>query len=91
MAEKGPTETELANAKSYLVGSFALRFDTNSKIANQLLWIQMEGLGVGYVETRNAQIAAVTMADVKRVARRLFEADPIVTIVGKPKGLAGKG
>ncbi|MGE3066432.1 MAG: M16 family metallopeptidase [Hyphomicrobiaceae bacterium] len=91
MAEKGPTETELANAKSYLVGSFALRFDTNGKIANQLLWILMEGLGVQYVETRNAQIEAVTMADVKRVARRLFEGDPIVTIVGKPKGLTDKG
>ena len=47
IAAEGPTETELANAKSYLTGSFALRFDSNAKIANQLLWILQEDLGLG--------------------------------------------
>lgn len=92
MAVEGPTEEEMANAKSYLTGSFALRFDSNAKIANQLLWIWQEELGRDYVDKRNAEIEAVTMADLKRVAKRLFEGqDLIVTIVGKPKGLAPKG
>ena len=43
IAAEGPTETELADAKSYLTGSFALRFDTNAKIANQLLWVLAGG------------------------------------------------
>jgi zinc protease len=92
MADEGPTPTELANAKSYLTGSFALRFDTNSKIANQLLWMLQEDMGIDYVEKRNALVEAVTLDDVKRVAKRLLKVDDlIVTVVGKPKGLATKG
>jgi zinc protease len=88
-AAEGPTEKELADAKSYLTGSFALRFDSNAKIANQLLWIQQEELGLDYVDRRNGEIDAVTLADVKRVAKRLFDGkELIVTIVGKPVGLA---
>jgi zinc protease len=88
-AADGPTEKELADAKSYLTGSFALRFDSNAKIANQLLWIQQEELGLDYVDRRNGEIEAVTLADVKRVAKRLFDGkDLIVTIVGRPVGLA---
>jgi zinc protease len=88
IAAEGPTEKELADAKSYLTGSFALRFDSNAKIANQLLWIQQEELGLDYVDRRNGEIEAVTLADVKRAAKRLFDGkEPIVTIVGKPVGV----
>jgi zinc protease len=92
IAEEGPTEKELADTKAYLTGSFALRFDTSAGIANQLLWMNVEGLGRGYVEKRNALIEAVTIDDVRRVAKRLFEGrDLMVTVVGRPKGLAPGG
>ncbi|MFM9943303.1 MAG: M16 family metallopeptidase [Hyphomicrobiaceae bacterium] len=92
MADDGPTATELANAKSYLTGSFALRFDTNAKIANQLLWMLQEDMGIDYVEKRNALVDAVTLDDLKRVAKRLLVVDDlIITVVGKPKGLATGG
>jgi zinc protease len=69
-----------------------LRFDTSANIANQLLWMMVEGLGPDYLENRNAMIDAVTLDDVKRVAKRLFgDKAPIVTVVGKPKGLAPGG
>jgi zinc protease len=88
IAADGPTEKELADAKAYLTGSFALRFDSNAKIANQLLWIWQEELGVDYVDRRNAEVEAVTLDDVKRAAKRLFDGQElIVTIVGKPKGI----
>ncbi len=90
MADKGPTAQEFKYAKQYLTGSYALRFDTSSKIASQLLWIQIEDLGLDYIDTRNAKIEAVTLEDVRRVAKRLLKSDGlIVTIVGKPVG-AGK-
>ena len=92
IAKDGPMQQELDNAKSYLTGSFALRFDSNAKIANQLLWFWMEGLGIDYVDRRNGEIEAVTLADLKRVAKRLFEkGDLIVTIAGRPKNLAPGG
>jgi zinc protease len=92
MADNGPTPTEVENAKKYLTGSFALRFDSNAKIANQLLWILREEMGIDYVDKRNAQVEAITLDDLKRVAKRLLKADDlIVTVVGKPKGLAPRG
>ncbi len=92
MAESGPTETELENAKKYLTGSYALRFDSNSKIATQLLGIMQDNLGIDYVDKRNALIEAVTIEDARRVAKRLLKtADLIVTIVGKPANLPGRG
>lgn len=86
MANEGPTAEELKNAKQYLTGSYPLRFDTSSKIAGQMLWIQIEDLGIDYIEKRNGLIEAVTLDDVKRVAKRLLKSDGlIVTIVGKPE------
>lgn len=88
MSEKGPTQEQLDNAKSYLTGSYALRFDTSSKIASQLLGIQQEDLGLDYVNKRNDLISAVTLEDIKRVAKRILDPDKlIVAVVGKPKGL----
>jgi zinc protease len=88
MANEGPTAKELENAKSYLVGSYPLRFDTNSKIANELLGLMVEDLGIDYINKRNPEIEAVTMADAKRVAARLLKVeDLIVAVVGKPEGL----
>jgi zinc protease len=85
VAEQGPTAEELASAKSYLTGAYALRFESSSSIANQLLWIQIEDLGIDYVGRRNELIDAVGLDDLKRVARRLIEADRLITtIVGKP-------
>jgi zinc protease len=92
IAADGPTDTEIVNAKSYLTGSFALGFDSNAKIANQLLWIWQEELGMSYVETRNQQINAVSLEDMKRAAKRLFDSQElIITIVGRPKGMGEKG
>ena len=74
-AEDGPTEKELADAKDYLIGSYPLRFDTSRAIADQLLAIQLDGLGIDYIDKRNDLIAAVTIEDVRKAAARLFTGD----------------
>lgn len=87
---EGPTPEELAEAKSYLTGSYALRFDTSSKVAGQLLQIQLDKLGIDYIDRRNALVDAVTLDDIKHVAGRLAEArKSLVVVVGKPVGLSG--
>lgn len=92
LAEQGPSAEELESAKNYLTGAYALRFESSSSIANQLLWIQIEDLGIDYVSKRNEQIEAVTLDDIKRVAKRLIEADRLITtIVGKPVAAAAPG
>ena len=92
LAETGPTEDELVKAKSFLKGSFALRFDTSTKIAAQLVQIQLEDLGIDYIDKRNGLIEAITLGDVKRVAKRLLDGGMLVTVVGRPQqeGLAAK-
>lgn len=85
MADEGPSQEDLDDAKSYLVGAYALRFDTNAKIAAQLMGLRMDDFGPEYIENRNAMIEAVTLEDLKRVAKRLLDTENlIVTIVGKP-------
>jgi zinc protease len=88
LSEEGPTEEELDKAKKYLIGSYALRFDTSTKIAGHLAHLQAEGYGVDYLDERNRLIAAVTMEDAKRAARRLFgDGSLLVAVVGRPVGM----
>ena len=88
MAEQGPSEDDLDAAKKYLIGSYALRFDTDGKIASQLLGLLQEDFGPDYVDNRNKMVEAITLDDVKRVAKRLLSGDGlIVTVVGKPANM----
>ena len=51
MAEEGPTEAELAAAKKYIIGSYALNnLDSSNAIAATLLSLQEEKLGIDYME-----------------------------------------
>ena len=88
VAANGVTEAELDAAKTYLTGSFPLRFDGNDRIAGILVGMMAEGLPVTYVNDRNGYIEAVTLDDVKRVARRLMTPGGLrFVVVGKPVGL----
>jgi len=85
-ARDGPNPGQFENAKRYLTGSFLLDFDTNAKVAGSLLSIWVDGEGPDYLKRRNQKIDAVTLADVKRVARDVLKTDALsVTIVGKPR------
>jgi zinc protease len=90
MATDGPTQEELEKAKTYLKGSFALGLDTSTKIASQLVQMQLDDLGIDYIERRPALIDAVTLDDTRRVAKRLLEPSLLVTVVGRPQGVAPK-
>ena len=87
-AAKGVTAEELAAAKTYLTGSYPLRFDGNGPIAAILVGMQMERLPIDYAETRNDKIEAVTLDDVARVARRLIRPEDLhIVVLGQPEGL----
>jgi zinc protease len=86
----GPTADELEKAKAYLKGSYALNFDTSTKIAGILLQNQLDNLGMDYIDKRNGLIDAVTIDDTRRAAKRLAKDGLLVTVVGRPEGLASK-
>ncbi|MCR6630018.1 MAG: insulinase family protein [Magnetospirillum sp.] len=88
MASEGPSEKELADAKTYLTGSFALQLDSTASIAGLLVAVQLDDLGIDYLDRRNGYIEAVTMDQVKAVAARLLApANLAFVVVGKPEGL----
>jgi zinc protease len=84
-AKDGPTQQELDDAKTYLTGSFPMAFASNRGTASQLGTFQRQNLDIGYVARRNSLIQAVTLADVRRVAKRLYDpARLTVVIAGTP-------
>jgi len=84
-AANGATQNELDDAKTFLTGSFPLAFASNAGIASQLGTFQRQGLDIGYVARRNALIQAVTLDDVRRVSKRLFDpARLTVVVAGTP-------
>lgn len=88
MAQEGPTETELADAKTYLTGSYPLRMTSTGSLARVLTAIQLENFPIDYMDKRNAYIEAVTLDDVRRVAGRLLDPHRLtVVVVGQPEGV----
>lgn len=88
IAADAVTEDELAKAKTYMTGAYPLRFDGNGPIARILVGMQTIGLPSDYPQTRNQRIEAVTMEDIRRVAKRLFQPDQLeFVVVGQPTGV----
>ncbi|MBS9719500.1 insulinase family protein [Tianweitania sp. BSSL-BM11] len=86
MADEGPTQEELDKAKRYTIGAYAINnLDSSGSIAATLTQIQLEDLGIDYIERREGLIEAVTLDDVKAQAKRLLEAQPAIMIVGPAK------
>lgn len=88
MRDHGLTEKELADAKTYLTGSFPLQLDSTAAIAGLLVQMRLDRLGIDYLDKRNGYIEAVTQEQVLTVARRLLSPDTLTTVVvGKPVGV----
>jgi zinc protease len=88
LRDTGVTAEELEDAKTYLTGAYPLRFDGNGPIANIIVAMQMEGLPIDYIATRNDKVNAVTLEQINRVARELLDPDRLTfVVVGQPEGL----
>jgi zinc protease len=89
MADQGPTAEELEFAKKYVIGAYAINnLDSSAAIARTLVQLQMDHLGIDYIQRRVKLINDVTLDDVTAVAKRLLTAEPAVMLVG-PKASGG--
>lgn len=87
-ATEGVSVQEVRDAKTYLTGSFALRFKSSDTIAAILVGMQKDDLPIDFLKTRNELVEAVTPEDVNRVAKKLLKPDQLMAIVvGQPEGL----
>ncbi|WP_299814913.1 pitrilysin family protein [Tardiphaga sp.] len=83
LAEEGPTQVELDEAKSYLKGSQMLALDSSSKLAGALLQYQLDKQPIDYIEKRNAVVDAVTLDQAKAAAKKIWGDGLITVVVGR--------
>ena len=88
MRDVSITQEQLDAARDNITGSFALRFNNTAAIAGMLVAIQRQDLGIEYINERNKFFAAVTLDDVRRIAKKLLDPKALtIVVVGKPEGV----
>jgi zinc protease len=82
------TEDELADGKSYLVGSLPLGLESLSGVVSLLMAIEQHGLGLDYLERYPAYIDAITRQGVLESAQQWLDPDRLVIGIAGPEGVA---
>ena len=87
----GVSIQELNDAKSYLTGSFATKFDSSGRIADYILAIQRLGFSKDYPKLYLKKIKSVTLEQVKNAANNyIMKNHFIITEVGNKRDKAKK-
>lgn len=77
----GPTEAELNAAKQNIVGGFAMRVDTNSKLLEYVTMIGIYQQPLDYLEVFQNKIQEVSLAQVKEVFKRRIKPEWMQTVM----------
>jgi len=78
---EGPTEAELQAAKDYLINGFALRFDSNRKLLDNVVNIAWNGLPLDYLDTWTQRVRALTVDEVRRAMQRVVKPDRMAAVI----------
>lgn len=85
MAEQGPTQQELDNARAYLIGALPLQLTSTDDITQTMLGLQLDELPIDYLDKRQEHLKSVSLDDTKRVAKKLLNPEALATVlVGQP-------
>ncbi len=79
---QGPASDELADARTFLVGSLAVRLETQQGMAQMLADMELFGLGLDYLERYPAIIAGIDRDAVVHAIRRFPAQDYTLAIAG---------
>ena len=80
----GISEKQLTASRQNIIGGFALRLDSNKKLAEYLSMIGFYGLPLDYLDNFNARIESVTVEDVNDAFRRRVKPESMVKVVVGP-------
>jgi DNA-directed RNA polymerase len=82
--EQGMTDDELKSAKTYIKGQFPLQLETTDHLAETLAELELFGLDEREIDTFNAKVDAMTLADTRRIVRQYFPLENLVfVLIGK--------
>ncbi|MEX0615928.1 MAG: insulinase family protein, partial [Methylophaga sp.] len=84
--KNGPTEQQLEAAKQNITGGFALRLDSNSKIADYLGVIGFYQLPLDYLDNFKQRVNAVSKAQIQDAFLRRVDPDKMATVIVGGKG-----
>jgi zinc protease len=75
---------ELGEAQDFLIGSLALRLETNDGVASSLVGMELFNLGLDYLERYPTIIRSLTPADVQAAAERHLLLEHATLVVAGP-------
>ena len=75
------TEAELKRAKDDILNSFLFRYDTRDKILDERERLEFYGYPADYLETYQAALEKVTLADVTAAAKKYIHPDKLAILV----------
>jgi len=75
------SDTELSDAKTFLIGSFPMRIETSRRIADFLVAVEFYGLGIDYIDKYPNYINSVTKKDIIRAAKKYLDPDNYILVV----------
>ncbi len=79
--QEGPLDAELQKAKENITGGFALRIDSNSKVAAYVTMIAFYGLPLDYLDHFKENVQAVTVAQIRDAFQRRIDPAHLATVV----------
>jgi zinc protease len=88
--DQKPTAKEVEDAKQYLLGNLPFHFTTDAQIGSQLLYVERNQLGFGYIDDYKKAVSAVTPEDVQEVARKYLDPKRMVLVVTGAVDAKGK-
>ncbi len=78
------TDKELADAKSYLIGSLPMKMDSNAKRAWLMAYVELYGLGLDYPWRYPEIVRGISRQDIQAVAEKYLQPDGwVMVVVGK--------
>lgn len=85
LAEHGPSDEEIEQAVDYIVGSFLLSLSSSEAIADVLVSIQRQDLGIDYIDRRQEIYESLTPEEIRAAAKRWLVPEALaIVIAGAP-------
>ncbi len=82
--QDGPSDDEVADARDFLVGSLAVRMETQAGVAQMMADMELYGLGLDYLVRYPQLIRGVGKDAIVKAARRFPDAAYCLAIAGPP-------
>ncbi len=84
LASEGLTNEELARAKKKLIGQQQIANQSNEAFGYMAALDELYGLGFNHYKELEKNVNAVTIEDVKRIAKKYFQDQPYVLAIVRP-------